>query len=161
MIVLTKLPAEQRHVRLSEDDEMIEAFLFDGLDKTLHERNCIRRSNGSPLSLDLAIREDIQEWLRILAIVVVHQEIARHTLRFRVPDKGLGLLDHPFPIRLIRRRRNVDATSVDVQKNEDKHIAKAGFRDNLLGEKVTLPHGRRVAFQKLIPRPGPRSGPVS
>lgn len=76
VIMFPKLCAEQTHVRFAGDDEVIKAFLLDCLNKSLHERDRIRCSNRGTSGLDLLIRECIQERLRVLPVVVVHQNLA-------------------------------------------------------------------------------------
>ncbi len=81
----------------------------------------------------------------------MHQEFARQLLFFHVLLERFGLLQNPGFIGMVTGRRDEDSACFQMQENQDKQIAKAGLRHDLLGVKVALPHGLRMSFNEFGP----------
>ncbi len=48
-------------------------------------------------------------------------------------------------------RRDEDSACFQMQEDQDKQIAKASLRHDLLGVEVALPHGFSMALDELVP----------
>ena len=151
VIVVFEFLAKEVHVFVAKDDEMVETFLLDRLNESLGKGDHVRRSDRSSLGFDLFLFKTIHEQLRVLCVIVKHQDLAFRTSRLCRLDKRCRLLNHPLFIWLVGRRRNVDATCLDIDKDQNKDVSKASFRNDLLREEVTLPKCFRMASDELVP----------
>ena len=143
-------------VRFAKDDEMVKAFLFDRLHKSLHGCDGIRRSNCGSLSLDLSGRKDIQEWLGVFAIVVVHQNLAGKSLRLRVRHESFRLLDPPRLVDLLRV--NLSLSSLRVIAKSAKYLRHPGVSHP--DTEIEQPDFRRFRCRgetgRIVPEPSDR-----
>lgn len=152
VIVFLELFAKNVHVPVTKDDEVIEAFLLDRLDKSLGKGDHVRRANRCSLCLDLALFQRCQERFRVFTIVVVHQDFATRSIGLGRCNKCFGLRNHPLLIGLVRRRGNVDAAGLDVNnKDQDEDISKSAPRNDLLREEVTLPQRFGMSSDEFVP----------
>lgn len=132
VIVLDEFTAKDVHVLATKDDEMIKTFLLDRLNESFGECDHVRRSDRSSLGFDLPCFKGIHEWLRVLAVIVEHQDLAFRASRLGRLNKSIRLLNHPLLVRLVGRRRDINATRFDVDKDQNKDVSKARFRNDFL-----------------------------
>ena len=67
------------------------------------------------MQLNLRVLNYLQNWLRVLAVVVVHQDFARQFLLLRMIDKSIGLLDHPSLVWSERRQSKVNLPQIRTE----------------------------------------------
>ena len=139
VVVDFELLAQDIHVLVSKDDEMIETFLLDRLDEPFGEGDHVRRTDRRPLCLNLSLFQGRNERLRVLPVIIQHQNLAFRAFRLDRLNELCRLPNHPLFIRLVGRRRNIDSTSFDVDEDQNKDIAKPRFRDDLGFEKADVP----------------------
>ena len=151
VVVDFELLAQDIHVLVSKDDEMIETFLLDRLDEPFGEGDHVRRTDRRPLCLNLSLFQGRNERLRVLPVIIQHQNLAFRAFRLDRLNELCRLPNHPLFIRLVGRRRNIDSTSFDVDEDQNKDIAKPRFRDDLLRKEIALPQRLRMSSHKLIP----------
>jgi hypothetical protein len=146
-----KFLAKNIHVLVPKNDEMIQNLLLDCLDESLGKGDHVGRTDGCSLSLDFAFLERCQKRLRILPIVIMHQDPALGIICFGRGDKRLCLLDHPFFIGLIGRRRDEDSARFDVNEDEHEDISKSRLGNDLLREEVALPQRFGMPKHEFVP----------
>ena len=151
MIVVPKFRAKNIHMFVAKDHEMVQAFLLNALNKSLDVGNCIWRSKSSSLRFDLCFGERCEKRFGVFAVVVMHKNLARYLDLLGMFDECFGLLDHPSFVRFVGRWCDEDTSSLHIQEDQNEDVSKTGFGDDLLGEKIALPHGFCMACQKLIP----------
>ena len=70
-------------------------------------------------------------------------------------QEHLGLLFHPGFVGMEGRRRDENATRIDVYEHKQEEVAESLDRQHLLRIEVALPERGRVNLQELVPRAGP------
>ena len=118
---------------------MFDAFLLDGLDESFHKSRRVGRAHSRFLDIDTGSYEGCIERSREFVIPIVHQNIGAQFRGFRLPEKGRSLFFHPGTVRVVRRRRDNDPASTNVQKDQHKQIPKSFRCKHSFGEEVALP----------------------
>ncbi len=111
---------------------MVQGFLLDRLYYSFGIRNRIWRSECSPMRFDLPRYDLVDERLRILAVVVKHENLAGKLLFLSVLEECWCLLNHPSLIRFVGRRSHEDPSQLHMQENQHKYIHRFRGRSTLL-----------------------------
>jgi hypothetical protein len=101
VIVDFEFLAQNIHMLVTEDDEVIKAFLLDRLDESFGVGDHIRRANQCSLHLDLSLLQCSEERFGEFSIIVVHQDFALWSFVLGRFDKRFGLPNHPCFVRFV------------------------------------------------------------
>ena len=121
---------------LAEDAEVIEAFRFDAEDEAFGEGVLIRLSRCGGLDADPLLLQDRVELGDEFAVAVADQMGRLDGQRGEMPDDGLGLFDHPGPVRVGREAGKMNAAGANVDEEQDVVGLQSGQRPDFLGEEV-------------------------
>ncbi len=161
VVAVNELGDEVIEVALTEDHEVVEAFVFDGLNETFDVRVEVRRTLGKPLRFGACIISDDGVELRGELRVAVAQQIrALDTGLVQMHGEVASLLLDPFGVRCFGGGRNDDATASDMNEREQVEIAAPAVGPAADGQEVARPQSFRVACDEVVPSDSgaPRSG---
>src|SRR5580704_17449793 len=105
MIMLEKLATQVVHVPLTEDHEIIEAFLLNALDKSLDIGRRVGRAIGRPAGVNPGVLQRGIEASREFTVPIVHNDLGSQLLGPYVANEGLGLLGDPGFVGMLRGER--------------------------------------------------------
>ena len=81
VIVVFEFLAQEVHVFVAKNDEMVETFLLDRLNESFGKGDHVRGSDRSSLGFDFSLFKYIDEQLGVLCVVVEHQDLAFRACR--------------------------------------------------------------------------------
>ncbi len=88
VIVVFEFLAQEVHVFVAKNDEMVETFLLDRLNESFGKGDHVRRSDRSSLGFDFSLFKCVHEQLGVLCVVVEHQDLAFRTSRLCRLDRA-------------------------------------------------------------------------
>lgn len=112
------------HVTLAEDDEMVQAFVAEGLDPAFGERVAVRRVRRQLLGFDTVRFDDRVEGLE-LAVAVVNEILG---LRFLLVEEDADiarLLRQPIAIRASGDASKVNPARFEMDEEENDAVGDA------------------------------------
>lgn len=151
VVIVGKLTDEMVQVPRAQHDEAVETLAFQGENEPLGVGVEVRAPGRQPHGRDSDLLQRAVEPSAELAVPVA-QEQSRPVPASRRVCKELGLLCHPHCIGLGGARRDVHATALDVDEDQDEGFDQALHRPDPLAHEVAGPQGLSVRFQELIPR---------
>lgn len=146
-------------VAKTETHEVVQTFPFERPDPRLREGVSFGHQPWRADTLDTGAAEQLIERGRKLCVAVVKKELGTDLLLIEPHHHVAALLLDPALIRVIRRRREEDLPSADMDKHETIDQSHTDWRDHRLREKVA--GHERVHVQPDEPAPCRFLGPAA